>query len=51
VLKEGKITQFAVYKMLMFIRESKESVCFGTAEKFQIWRAVLICFSVIRSYV
>jgi hypothetical protein len=28
--------------MLMFTRESKESVCLGTAEKFQIWRAVLI---------
>jgi hypothetical protein len=45
-------------QMLMFTRESKESGCFGTSEKIQIWRAVLTydqpkmsSFSVIRGYV
>jgi hypothetical protein len=43
VLKEGKITQFALYsyKCYWLTRESKESVCLGAAEKFQFWRAVL----------
>jgi hypothetical protein len=36
-----------------FTRESKEAACLGTAEKFQIWWAVLTLssFSVIRGYV
>jgi hypothetical protein len=58
VLKEGKITRLALYKYLLFTRESKQSVCLGTAENFQIWRAVLTydqpkmsSFSVIGGYV
>jgi hypothetical protein len=39
-LKEGKKTQLALYKCSWFTRESKEAVCLGTAEKFQILRAM-----------
>jgi hypothetical protein len=58
MLKEGKITQFTLHKCLWFTRESKESLCLGTAEKFQIWRAILMydelkmsSFSVIQSLI
>jgi hypothetical protein len=36
-----KITQLALYKCEWVTKESKESLCLGNAEKFQIWRAVL----------
>jgi hypothetical protein len=60
MLKEGKITQLALYKCLClwFTRKSKESLCLRRAEKFQIWRTVLTydqpkksSFYVTRGYV